>query len=360
MKHRILFIFITQFLSSYNENSVFAGTVVYDRLGDSKLAIYLPDGYEQSNKNYPVFYMLDGQTLFGKNSRSWKFEKKLDEWIKNGKISPILLVGIFSTNSRASELVPYDDPYITENWGDYQPQAGKTAKFIVEKLIPYIETNYKAYKSKDKRAIAGVSFGGLLAIWMTKKYSDQFNLFAGLSPSFWVADFKIFRDLKRTEPEADIWFDIGTEEWNYYIPAINILEKQGFIYGENLFYLEVKDGTHSPESWIDRVIYPLILFNGNKNPDIVSMEVKIEIIPSFNSNRIYKRINPVVELKNGLKYSLVSKANYEVLNKDAGKVQPDGSFEINRDKELIVKISYHNFTDTIYIPSRSIPGLDDK
>lgn len=318
-----------------------------DEVEGRSLHVYLPPSYQNSDKRYPVVYMHDGQ--------QWQIQYLLDDLIETGKIEEIIFVGIFSSSQRTSEYVPYQDDAVRQDWGPYTSNAKKFADFVVQKIIPYIDGKYRTIKDRQSRAVMGTSFGGLLALWMGYHYDDYFSMIGAMSPSFWVADMQIFKDVD-AQPKKDlkIWFDLGTLEWNYYIPLSDILAKKGYAYGTDFLYYEVDGGRHTPNDWLARIAYPLILFHGKTSTAITDLNVKIEVIKSFTRPVWFLRLNPVVEMDNGLKYSLAQFAQYELLNPSAGVINYDGSFRFNADQDLQVNVKYRHLAKPLTIGYKEV------
>ena len=65
----------------------------------------------------------------------------------------------------------YTNSYVTGNWED----------FISQKLVDYIDANYRTIKSVHSRGIAGHSMGGYGAVKLALKYSHIFGTLFGLS-----------------------------------------------------------------------------------------------------------------------------------------------------------------------------------
>ncbi len=322
--------------------------LVTDKVDGRSLQIYLPPSYQTSDKRYPVVYIHDGQ--------QWQIQNLLNDLSKAGKIEEIIFVGIFSSSQRTSEYVPYQDDYVTQDWGPYTPKAKQFSDFVVQKIIPYIDGKYRTIKDRKSRAIMGSSFGGLLALWMGYNYNEYFSMAGAMSPSFWVADMQIFKDVE-AQPKKDlkIWFDLGTLEWNYYIPLSDILSQKGYTYGADFLYYEVDGGQHTPNDWIARIAHPLIFFHGKTATTISDLTVKLEVIKSFTRPGVwFLRLNPVVEMDNGLKYSLAQFAQYELLNPADGVVNYDGSFRFNADKDLQVNVKYQHLSKPVKISYQEV------
>ena len=132
--------------------------------------IYLPPGYENTNKRYPVIYFLHGFT--DSNNRyynEFQLNKLLDRAIATRKIRPVIVVtpneytiyrGSFYTNSS-----------YTGNWAD----------FTAKNLITYVDKTYRTIASKDSRGISGHSMGGYGATKLAMLYPDTFSSVYSLS-----------------------------------------------------------------------------------------------------------------------------------------------------------------------------------
>jgi len=298
-----------------------------------QLSIYLPPNYNKVN-TYKVLYFNDGQTIFGVNGLN--IDGVADDLISRKLIEPIIIVGIHSDENRTSNYVPYDDEGARQDFGNYSPAADAYSKKIISKLIPFIEKNYAV---SSYCGIAGYSFGGLHATWAALNYSSVFKFSAALSPSYWVHDFKIFDEAAKAQKDQLYYFDVGTGEWNYYVPFI-LHSKLNLL--ENVFYFEAKDAKHRVSDWSNRMLNILLLFAGKTDTTSYTWEIQQEIIKSEATGKFYLRINPVISYSNGLTCSISYAAKFVLLNPEDGVVNTDGSFRFVNAKDLKVKISYKN------------------
>lgn len=283
--------------------------------------VYTPTGYSYKN-TYPTIYFNDGESIF---LSEFGLQYLLDSLIQSNIIAPVVVVGIHASKNRTSRYVPYADSWITSNWGSYRPNSRTYSTKISELIIPYIESNYSS-SGKYQRALFGFSFGGLHAVWTGLNFNSEYSFIGALSPSLWVNDYQIIKDEISSLSGIKFWLDIGTKEWNFYIPMVDKLEAAGLVAGESLFYYEDPNGVHSYHSWKHRVIYPLILFCGIRQNDLAldTLNLVEECIPSRSvEGRIFKRINPIATLKNGVKHSLVNQVEYKALGKN--QVDKNGS-----------------------------------
>jgi enterochelin esterase-like enzyme len=76
------------------------------------LIVYIPPGYSnESQRQYPVLYLQDGQNLFdGSTSfipgQDWHVGQTADEGISSGAIEPLIIVGMYNTKARIREYTP--------------------------------------------------------------------------------------------------------------------------------------------------------------------------------------------------------------------------------------------------------------
>ncbi len=302
-----------------------------------EMDIYTPENYSEE-KAYPVIYFNDGQSLFKGN---WKLQEQLNSLIQSGLIEEVIVVGIYSDGSRVMNYTPYEDAWMSENWGMLEPLGEGYVRTIVEKVIPKIDEHFSTIKDKSGRAFMGYSLGGLIATWGAIHYHEHFSIAAGLSPSFWAGNYGIFNENPAQNEGLKIWFDIGTDEWNYYVPFQRLLIEQGFSYGEEAFYFEVLGGTHDIQSWKGRIRNPLIAFFGlNKDLTPVSMNVHTEVIPSISTpGRFFLRINPVVRTRNGIQYSLAGAATYSVQNPELAPSHPMADLVSQKRRILLSELN---------------------
>ncbi|WP_221412706.1 alpha/beta hydrolase [Fulvivirga lutimaris] len=301
------------------------------------LDVYTPVNYD-SNKSYPVIYFNDGETIF--TSQGWNMKHILDSLIAQGTINDVIVVAIYSGNQRNKRYIPYLASYPVKN------TAEEYATKINELIIPYVESRYSI--DDCKRGIAGASFGGLFSTWAGLS-SNTFSFVASFSPSYWVRDYEIIRKppQKRDKPLTH-WFDLGTAEWNYYVPFIDVLDSMDAIKSGASYYYEVPDGTHTYDSWADRLGYALQIFTETYDRTIKEITLINECIPSHSMpGRIFQRVNPIVTTNSGTKYSLSTKAKYEI-SKGKGTIESDGRYLLESETAEVT-VAYGNYVRKIIL-----------
>jgi len=173
------------------------------------IIISLPLGYENSNANYPVLYLLDG--LGNIKHQIGTVELLTD----SGVIPPMIIVGIESLD-RSRDLTPSnagEDVYggVGEAGISQSGGAPKFLQFMEEELIPYVESNFRTHPF---RLLEGHSFGGLFSTYALMEKPDIFDAFIIQAPALWwnkeemIAKAKIFFKSNSTLDKA-IYFGIG-------------------------------------------------------------------------------------------------------------------------------------------------------
>ena len=327
-------------ISSVSCDKVLGG----DDISDRNIRVYLPPSYNSSpSRRYPVVYLLDGD--------QWSIDNLLNNYMKNGRFEELIVVEIASTENRTSDFLPYEDAYVRSQEASFTPNARKFADYIVSDLIPSIDRQYRTVADRDNRAIIGASYGGLFALWVGFNYEPMFSMVGAMSPSFWVADFKIFQEIEAMpKKNVKVWFDTGTLGWNYNLLLSDVLVGKGAAYGTDVVYYEVKNGRHDVLDWVARIHCPLIMFKGPPANRMTSFGTELEVIKStMELNKYFLRLNPIVMMDNLLIYSAAQFASYQVLNPADAIVRRDGSFDFLAIKDFRVRIEYQGIVDTVTV-----------
>jgi len=159
--------------------------------GDHLLRIWLPPGYDDAvnrQKRFPVLYMMDGQNLFDScpsmNHAEWNIDETLTQLIAQGKVEPIIVVGIDAPDDgplRASELVPFHDfvsPFQFEPHGDRWPA------FLAQEVMPFVQQKYRVKTGRAFTAVGGASYGAVASLYALITRPHLFGL--GLIESPWT------------------------------------------------------------------------------------------------------------------------------------------------------------------------------
>ena len=163
------FFFLLLFLPVISAN---AGKIVTDSLSSKilnaevKFNVYLPSGFEQSDKSYPIVYLLHG--LGGKYS-SWAEKGAVnaiaDELIASGEAVKMIIV------------MPNAGGPVKDNiWNGYFNMPGWNYEdFFFQEFMPAVEKKYRAIGDKGHRAVMGLSMGGGGSTVYCQRHPDLFS-----------------------------------------------------------------------------------------------------------------------------------------------------------------------------------------
>ena len=140
-----------------------------------KAIIYTPPGFTK-NKKYPVLYLLHG---IGGDEKEWLNNGHpqviLDNLYAEKKIEPMIVV---MPNGRAMK----DDRAVGNIFDSIKVQAFSVfEKDLINDLIRFIEKKYPVIKSRESRAIAGLSMGGGQSLNFGLGNLDEFAWVGGFS-----------------------------------------------------------------------------------------------------------------------------------------------------------------------------------
>jgi enterochelin esterase-like enzyme len=156
-----------------------SGGKTYDNLSmpskilkmDRKYAIYLPADYENSQRSYPVLYLLHGA---GDDQSGWiqfgEVKNIADKAIQEGKCTAMIIV---MPDGNTGQRGYFNSPKGDWNYED----------FFFQEMIPYIEKTYHTRTDKRYRAIAGLSMGGGGTFMYALHHPELFSAACPLSAS---------------------------------------------------------------------------------------------------------------------------------------------------------------------------------
>jgi enterochelin esterase-like enzyme len=170
--------------------------------------IYLPPDYSQSERTYPVVYLLHGYT---DDNTGWlqygEVNRYADKAIADGTIPPMIIV-----------MPDADSSWYINSYDGKE----KYEDFFIKEFMPAIEKTYRIKAQKRYRGIAGLSMGGYGTLIYSLKYPELFAAAAPLSAAVfddqsieampdnsWNRTFaQLFgRDLKGKDRLSKSWYD---------------------------------------------------------------------------------------------------------------------------------------------------------
>jgi len=130
--------------------------------------IYLPEGYYQSDEEYPVIYFLHG---FGGTNNSYNaFHSSLNSMMSDDTIMDMIVVSADGSTDLYSGSF-YTNSILNGNYEDY----------IAYDLVNHIDSSFRTLAMREFRGLSGHSMGGYGAFRIGLYHSDIFSSFAAHS-----------------------------------------------------------------------------------------------------------------------------------------------------------------------------------
>ena len=231
---------------------------------------WLPPGYDpDAERRYKVIYVQDGQNLFDPRlsytNIDWGIDEAMMNGLKAGIFEPAIVVGIWNTVDRVYEYSPWH-------------RGPQYARFMLEELMPRIESEFKVLTGPENTFAMGSSMGGLISFYLVKEHPDVFSACGCVSSHVTWSEQQIEWFMGRDPQGADpvpfilqsisagdtvpagvrLYFDYGTEGLDaaYEEPhnaVVDWLVAQGFEEGKDLQVKKFDGAAHSEASWRARV-----------------------------------------------------------------------------------------------------------
>ena len=177
MRKQFSFLFALMMFSStvfaQNMGKSMEGKIVKSAImgKDVKYTIYLPAGYETSERSYPVVYLLHG---YSDDDTGWlqfgEINRLADKAIADGTIPPMIIV--------------MPDGFVSFYMNSYDGKE-KYEDFFVKEFMPKIEKDYRIKAQKRYRGISGLSMGGYGSMNLALRNPELFAAAAPLSGAFY-------------------------------------------------------------------------------------------------------------------------------------------------------------------------------
>jgi S-formylglutathione hydrolase FrmB len=133
--------------------------------------VYVPPGYDDSARRYPVVYVLQGYTGhvgMWFNRMPWRrpFPETADE--------------VFATTDTPPAIVVFVDAWTAYGGSQFldSPTTGRYHSYLCEEVVPWVDTHYRTLPDRTHRAITGKSSGGYGAMITPMLRPDLFSALA--------------------------------------------------------------------------------------------------------------------------------------------------------------------------------------
>jgi len=232
--------------------------------------VYLPPCYGQSQRRFPVVYLLHGATYTETQWPQIGTIDALERAMRVGSVGPMILVMPFLGNIGIQNTFPPNDSYET---------------VLLEELVPTIDRDFCTLRNPAHRAVGGISRGGFWALSVGLRHPDVFGAVGGHSAEVDIPNVPVNNnplDLARNAATLDdvplrIYVDNGADD-----PAgvdlrafSNRLTSREIPHTYSIF----PEGAHNNAYWSSHVGEYLEFYGGPWETDINSLPSCLEPSP---------------------------------------------------------------------------------
>ena len=207
--------------------------------------VYLPPCYRR-DRVYPTLYLIQGSNHEFGSWVDFGVPRVADMQMSLGMLPPFIII-MPASGQRANDV------YARSLSG-----SGSWEDFFMNELVPYIDKTFNTWKSREGRAIGGISRGGYWSIEIAFAHPDKFSVLGGHSPSITdklvgvPANFSMLSWAKSVDDlrSMRIWLDAGQTDW----AQRDIKKLAGDLDGVKIGYqISQGAGSHEDGYWTGRV-----------------------------------------------------------------------------------------------------------
>jgi S-formylglutathione hydrolase FrmB len=228
-----------------------------------KAVIITPDNYN-SGTQYPVVYLLHGAG------------GDYSDWVKKGS-------NVAANADLFNIIIVCPDGGVTSwYWDSPVDPTYQYETYVTKELIPYVDKNYKTIKTRNGRAITGLSMGGHGGLYLGIRHQDLFGAAGSMSggvdirpfPNNWDMakrlgtlaqnpdnwdKYTVINQLHLLTPNSlAIIFDCGVDDFFYKVNT----ELHDKLVERNIPHdFIVRPGAHTWPYWSNSVNYQLLYFS---------------------------------------------------------------------------------------------------
>lgn len=247
-------------------------TLKYPTGYNKKIWIWTPADYSATSaQKYRTVYIMDGQNLFDEDHQDafggWEVTDAVESMMANGGRG-VIIVGIDnSSGNRDSELTPDIGEVVPAYKKEFSNRTGiQFSDFVVNTVMPYVQSNYNSSKAAVDNCIAGSSSGGLEAFYIGMEHKDKFGQIGALSPAFllfssstWQSYLSKYNFRSADIPRLYIYNGNGDFEDELYPDTVAMYNRLvGYGYSSSKIKLSVEENfEHNEAYW--RIMFPEML-----------------------------------------------------------------------------------------------------
>ena len=207
-----------------------------------KVNVWLPPGYADPGKRFPVLYLLDGG-----EDQDFQHIAGLAQVLQlNGQYGEMIVVGIADKDRQHDLTFPSSDPRDLKD----APTSGGSAAFrryIETELQPAIDAKFR---TNGRRVLIGESLAGLFTVETFLKQPALFDGYIAISPSLWWDNGSLVRDapgLLAAQPQGarTLFLSVGDEGPAMRVDDLAALVKAAPPKDLTFYFDPLRDETHA-------------------------------------------------------------------------------------------------------------------
>ena len=158
-------------------------SAIYD--APREINVWLPPGYAESGRSYPVLYLLDG----GQDQDFHHISGLAQLGTVNGTTRDVIVVGVASVDRRNELALPTLNAELIARYPT-QGQSDRFRRFLAGEVLPFVEARFR---TSGETALMGESLAGLFVVETFLKEPRMFDAWVAVSPSLWWDDGQLAR-----------------------------------------------------------------------------------------------------------------------------------------------------------------------
>jgi enterochelin esterase-like enzyme len=139
-----------------------------DQTGTAVFRAYLPPCYDRDRRSYPLAVFLHGYPQDEDHWIELGAVETYESLLNAGQIDPMVLI-----------FARQPEPYFTQSDGG----TGSLEDVLLNGLLPVLESKFRIEPRAARRALLGISRGGVWALEIALRHPEEFNILIALSPA---------------------------------------------------------------------------------------------------------------------------------------------------------------------------------
>jgi S-formylglutathione hydrolase FrmB len=147
------------------DSAALAGNLVGDPARRA-VAVYLPEDYDRSGADYPLVVVLSGFTASGLKHLAWRafgenLPQRIDRLVAAGRMGPV--------------VAAFPDGFTSLGGNQYvdSPALGRWEEFLLDEMLPRLESSFRVRRGSRHRAVLGKSSGGYGALVQALEHGER-------------------------------------------------------------------------------------------------------------------------------------------------------------------------------------------